>query len=42
MPDIYADDKWEPEIRLKSHDPKDDDEPSGFDPYDTAVLHQEK
>ena len=39
LPDIYADNNWEPDLSLEERAPVDD-EADGFNPYDTAVLYK--
>jgi hypothetical protein len=40
LPDIYAENNWEPKLALEDCSPIDDEESDGFDPYDTAVLYK--
>jgi hypothetical protein len=42
MPDIYAENSAPKaiDIEVVSRSSKDDDESTGFDPYDTARLHK--
>ena len=39
MPDIYTDFAWRPDLEIKDEPSNDADEESGFNPYDTAALH---
>lgn len=40
VPDIYAENNWQPQLAVEDHASGEGDEAGGFNPYDTAALYK--